>query len=468
MKLLRRADLSVKVTVIEQNACVGGLAASVEYEGLYLDHGSHRLHPATSPDILQDIRVLLGPDLLDRPRHGRIRLLGRFVKFPLHPLDLALHLPPTFLMGIVRDTVTKFFCLPRRTHASFAEALLDGLGPTICRTFYFPYARKLWGLEPERLAAVQAQKRVSANSVVKIIRRILSILPGFGATGAGRFFYPRHGFGQISQALAQEVKRLGGEVRLSTRVQAINIEHGRPGSVLVGPSKAPESEKSQQPLSHGETITTDFVFSTIPVTILVNCLRPKPPSEVSQACQQIHHRGMVLCYLVLETDQFTPYDAHYIPESELIFSRLSEPKNYSAAQEPRGLTGLCVEIPCAVGDETWNTSVDELRQRVRTDLARAGLPVQCPIRTVWMERVPRVYPIYDLGFEARWRTVDNYLGQIPGLISLGRQGLFAHDNTHHTMEMAYRASACLQPGLAWNASLWGEYRQEFEKHVVVD
>ena len=40
-----------------------------------------------------------------------------------------------------------------------------GLGPTICREFYFPYARKIWGLEPEQIAAIQAHKRVSAGSI---------------------------------------------------------------------------------------------------------------------------------------------------------------------------------------------------------------------------------------------------------------------------------------------------------------
>src|SRR5262249_49549262 len=81
MKLLHRSDLDAKVTVLEQQSIVGGLTSSFEYEGLYLDHGSHRLHPATAPEIMADIRRLLGSDLVERRRNGRIRLLGRYVKF---------------------------------------------------------------------------------------------------------------------------------------------------------------------------------------------------------------------------------------------------------------------------------------------------------------------------------------------------------------------------------------------------
>ena len=64
-----------------------------------MDYGIRRLHPATDPAILADIQRLLGGDLLDRPRHGRIGLLGRWIHFPLKPADLMLRMPPGFALG---------------------------------------------------------------------------------------------------------------------------------------------------------------------------------------------------------------------------------------------------------------------------------------------------------------------------------------------------------------------------------
>ena len=87
-----------QVTVLERNAWIAGNAGSFELAGMQVDYGSHRLHPACDPEVLDDIRSLLGDDLLDRPRHGRIRLRGRWIHFPLKPLDLALRLPPTFIL----------------------------------------------------------------------------------------------------------------------------------------------------------------------------------------------------------------------------------------------------------------------------------------------------------------------------------------------------------------------------------
>jgi len=117
------------VTVVERGAGVGGNAGSFPLAGMQVDYGSHRLHPSCAPEILNDIRGMLGDGLLDRPRHGRIRLRGRWVHFPLKPADLAMHLPPTFLAGVAVDTVRK---LASRGEANtFAAVLQQGLGPTI-------------------------------------------------------------------------------------------------------------------------------------------------------------------------------------------------------------------------------------------------------------------------------------------------------------------------------------------------
>ena len=181
-----------RVTVLDQASIVGGNAGSFDWEGFRADYGSHRLHPASDPLILRDLRALLGDDLLDRPRHGRIRLGGRWLHFPLKPLDLALHAPKSFAFGVATDIVRKALPKQKPAEESFAMVLERGLGPTICREFYFPYAVKLWGMAPEELSATQAQRRVSGNSIGKILKKILNALPGlirkqgFPTIGTGR------------------------------------------------------------------------------------------------------------------------------------------------------------------------------------------------------------------------------------------------------------------------------------------
>ncbi|HET6680163.1 MAG TPA: FAD-dependent oxidoreductase [Gemmatimonadaceae bacterium] len=448
-----------RVTLVEQQRVVGGNAGSFELDGVRVDFGSHRLHPACDAEVLRDIRTLLGDDLLDRPRHGRIRLRGRWIHFPLKPLDLLLRLDPGFGASTLGDMVRK---ATARTpvHAgaeSFASVLRANLGPTICNEFYFPYARKIWGREPDALSAIQARRRVSAGSFGKLVRKVASSVPGLKPAGAGRFFYPRHGFGQITEAYADAARALGADVRLGTRVTG-----------LVPPSgdRAPWRVRVERDgASHD--IDADYVWSTLPIPIIARAYQGEVPEAVRAAAAAIHYRAMVLVYLVLDIDRFTEFDAHYFPERSVRITRLSEQKNYAARSEPVGRTVLCAELPCDPDDETWALPDEALGNLVVQDLQRSGIPVPVQPARVVTRRLRQAYPIYLSGYEKPFGALDTWVESLPRLLSYGRQGLFAHDNTHHALYMAYAAVDCLRDG-EFDAASWRRYRDVFATHVVED
>jgi protoporphyrinogen oxidase len=440
--------------VLEQKDVVGGNAGSFHLASLNVDYGSHRLHPATAPKIMADLNGLLGADLLERPRHGRIRLQGRWIHFPLKPQDLLLRLPLWFGAGVVFDAAKKFF--PHHNdngRETFTSVLEKGLGTTICRDFYFPYAEKIWGLPPAELSAIQARRRVSAGSLGKMAKKVLSIVPGFRTPGAGRFYYPRNGYGQISQAIADEAQTLGAEIKFGSSVRQIEL----------GEKQKVTFEKDGQL----ESIEADFVWSTIPLTILTKITKPSAPNEVIEAVEKISYRAMVLIYLVLAQSQWTEFDAHYFPEAEIKLTRLSEPKNYSTSREPEDRTILCGELPCAVGDEIWRAADDDLAEIVKVSLEKCGLPIESAILQVVTKRLPFAYPIYRQGYEKYFELQDEWASALENVLTFGRQGLFAHDNTHHALAMAYAAVDCLNEG-EFDKQLWQKYRAEFAKHVVED
>jgi protoporphyrinogen oxidase len=444
------------VTVFEQRETAGGNAGSFELADLQVDYGSHRLHPACDPDILKDIQELLGSDLLDRPRHGRIRLQGRWIHFPLKPQDLVLKLPFSFSSGVAFDALKKFLPNKNNGHGeeTFTSVLEKGLGTTICNDFYFPYARKIWGLPPEKLSAIQAHRRVSAGSLGKMVKKVMSIVPGLKAPGAGRFYYPQKGYGQISLAIAEKARELGADIKYSSSVKQIELG---------------QKQKITFENSNGlQTIEADYIWSTIPLTILAKITKPSAPKEVIEASKQISYRAMVLIYLVLNQQQWTEFDAHYFPEAEIKLTRLSEPKNYSASTEPKNRTVLCGELPCSVGDEVWNASDEDLAKLVRDSLSHCDLPINSKILEVKTQRLPFAYPIYLEGYENHFQKQDEWAGNLENVLTFGRQGLFAHDNTHHALAMAYGAVDCLSDSGVFDKSRWRQYRQEFEKHVVED
>jgi protoporphyrinogen oxidase len=177
----RAAEAGHEVVVLERATAVGGMAGSFEVAGLRVDHGSHRLHPATPPEVLGALRELLGADLQTRPRHGRIRLLDRWLAFPLRTGDLLRRTPRRFAARAAVDAATGPLRRPRAD--TFAEVVRAGLGPAVLDAFYGPYARKLWDADAADLAGELARRRVSAASPADIVRRLAR-----GARGGGRTF----------------------------------------------------------------------------------------------------------------------------------------------------------------------------------------------------------------------------------------------------------------------------------------
>ena len=290
------ANRGQSVRLLEREPHVGGLAASFTVAGVRVDHGSHRLHPATPDAILADLRALLGPDLQTRRRNGRLRLGQRWTPFPLRPVELARDLPPGVLARLGIEALAAPLRRPRAD--TYAEVLRAGLGPTAYRLLYAPYAEKLWGLPGALIDGEQARVRVTAGSPAKLAGRVLRARRG---DGRGQVFhYPRRGFGQLSEALAAAAVGAGADVRLGSAVVQIAPE---PGGAVVS-------------TADGGRVLARHVLSTLPVTALARLVSPGPPTDVCAAAAALHVRAMVLVYLVHEGGRWSCYDAHYLPGRE--------------------------------------------------------------------------------------------------------------------------------------------------------
>ena len=441
----RAARAGHRVALLERSAHLGGAAGSRTVAGVRVNLGSHRLHPTIEPRILAELTALLGADLQQRPRNGRIRLGDRWIAFPLRPADMLRRLPPAMALGTARDMALAPLRRPR--HDTFAEVLRAALGPTICGRFYFPYARKIWGVAPAELSGEQARRRVAASSPARILRRVLAR----GAEGKRIFLYPRGGYGQISEALADAARDAGA--RIETGAEVARVELAGDGGTVT--------------LADGRALTGRRVWSTLPLPALAAMTTPAPDPAALAAAAALEFRAMLLVYLVLDRPRYTPFDAHYLPGGTTPVTRVSEPKNYRDGDDPPGTTVLCAEIPCDAGDRLWRAADATLGAVVVAGLVEAGLP-RPAVAGVEVVRLPHAYPILRTGFEERLARLDAWAAAQPALLTLGRQGLFVHDNAHHALAMAWAAVDCLRPGGGFDADGWAAARARFAAHVVED
>lgn len=461
----RAAERGYQVVVLERSDRVGGMAASFEVAGVRVDLGSHRLHPSIDPVILAQLRSLLGDDLQLRPRHGRIRLAGRWLGFPLAPGDIARNASRRFATGVAIDAVRS--PLRHVDEDTFDAVVRAGLGPTIADEFYGPYIRKLWGVDPTELSGELARRRVSARSPRDLATRVLrSALPSSTPAAGQSFLYPAKGFGQISERLADAAVAAGVDLRLRTSVEALDLSPADEAVVSTRPWPAPEAG-DRAPGGGRGTVAARQVWSTGPLGALAASATPPPVASALASAHRLAHRALVLVYLVLDRPRYTEFDAHYFPGADVLPSRLSEPKNYRDGDDPTDVTVLCAEIACTMGDDIWSSTDAELGGAVAESLERAGLPRvdHVGVRT---RRLPHVYPVYRPRFQDDLAEITAWVDHHPQLVTFGRQGLFVPDNTHHALAMGWAAADALGADGSFNRITWSAARDRFATHVVED
>jgi len=121
-------------------------------------------------------------------------------------------------------------------------------------------------------------------------------------------------------------------------------------------------------------------------------------------------------------------------------SRLSEAKNYRDGPDPAERTVLCAEVPCDEDDDVWRAGDGALAALVGEALECEQLSPPRPVDVV-VRRLPSVYPVYQRGWAEEQDALEAWAAAHERLLVLGRQALFAHDNTHHALTMAWAAAA---------------------------
>ncbi len=429
------------VTLVEAADRLGGMAASLTVAGQRVDLGSHRLHPSAPPRVRALLDELLGDDLQVRRRNGRLRVGGAWARFPLDPADLVRSLPfglaarigLDLLAGAVRPAVDD-------PGDSYADVVRQRLGATVLEEFHGPYAAKLYGTDPATIDGDVARRRIALTGLGDVLARLRRTRQPSGST----FLYPRLGYGQVVDRLAEEAAAAGVEVRTGTTVEVVRPSAGGATSVVC---------------SDGRTLDVGRVLWTAPPGALASAAG-RPPVA-------LEHRALALVYLVVEGGQWLPWDAHYVPTPGVGFVRLSEPRNYRDGPDPDDVSVLCAEVPCSAGDDTWTAADDTLAARVRHGIQRLGLPAPATVDH-HVVRLPRVYPLLRRGDAARLDAQLGGLRDVPGVTLLGRQGLGVADNLHHVLAMAMAAVDCLGPNGSFDDRTWSRHLDVFAEHVVED
>jgi protoporphyrinogen oxidase len=410
------SERRIPFALFERAAELGGMCRTYRSGEHLYDSGAHRLHDR-DPEITADLRRLLGEELQTVTSPSQIYLHGRFVDFPPTPFN--------WLRGRgigeavqVGAEILKARWRPK-PELSFEDVATNRYGRRLGEPLLMAYSEKLWGLPSGSLAPEVATRRLSGLGLRALFFEM--VLPrSRSAHLEGSFLYPRLGYGTVAERLRERLP--AGCLHVAHEVTGIELLGRRIRSVRIA---------GRPPLA-----VRGRLVSTLPLTVLVRSLGSALPAAASRAAEQLRFRHVRLVFLRLRCARHSRNATIYLPDRRLAVSRISEPKNRSAAMAPPHETGLLAEVPCSTGDDLFRLDGAALAARVIAELASIGLlepgtVLDHETRTLW-----NAYPVYALGYGEHVRAIGAALAEIDNLDVLGRGGLFWYSHLHDQLRSA--------------------------------
>ena len=426
------AEQGARLTVVEREPRVGGLAASLRFGDNWYGFGTHHLH-ASDPERLIPFQNLMGSSLVRLERRLAIKFMGRFYPYPLKTGDILKGMPPITLAasvaGLGWQLIRGRFRDAPPAHAE--EAVIRLYGKTLYRILFRNYTTRFWGMPPTAISPTFVDQRMPGINAVEEIKKALSRIGlvrrehlGKNVTiGSGAMYTTALGVGPVFETMAQSIRSLGSEVRTDCSLESVEL--GAAGVEAVHCRREGRDER----------LPCDLLVSTIPVNHLAIRLRPAPPPEVREAAEYIGYRGLVVLGLLVKPARPLGSLFTYFPDRT--FHRLAEVRNPPARIRPEGASILFAEMTADPGEPLWENPLNGAPAVIR-DLVKEGLiEKDTDVLETHVLRAREAYPKYLLGFETHLDRVRAHLKRIPNLLSTGRQGAFRFTPMMPSMEGAW-------------------------------
>jgi protoporphyrinogen oxidase len=169
-------------------------------------------------------------------------------------------------------------------------------------------------------------------------------------------------------------------------------------------------------------------------------LEPAPPQHILDAASRLKFRDLVVVAVMVDKKRVTDQTWIYIPESTIPFGRLHEPTNWSEKMAPEGKTLLVIEYFSFKGDRIWNDTDENVIKTTVGQLEKLGFIRKEEVCDGTVVRVPKAYPLFEIGYHELCNELYAYLGRFKNLRITGRSGMFRYYNMDHAIESGIRAA----------------------------
>ena len=488
-ELLKKSN-DIKPIVLEAERFVGGISRTAEYKGNRMDIGGHRFFskdervnalwneilptqgaPALDDKLLGREKPLIAgnPDpeqtddvMLVRDRVSRIIYKRKFFDYPI-----TLSARTLWNMGFFQTMKSGFGYLgaklKKREESNLENFYINRFGKPLYQTFFEDYTEKLWGVHPSNISADWGAQRVKGLSIGKAIKNALT-KPFRKKDGdvetslIEQFIYPKKGPGQLYQKMADEIVKMGGEIRFGETVEKITIKSGRVEAVFTR-------------LENGETreYNAEQCLSSMPIKDLFEAIgRENAPQKEYQTAIELPYRDFMTVGLLVDKlkvknktkkktlGNIVPDCWIYVQDRDVRLGRIQIFNNWSPymVDEPDKKVWLGLEYFCDEGDGMWTSDDPTFIKNAISELVKIGvIESENVVLDSTLLRVKKAYPAY-FGSYKDFDLVKTWLSGIDNLWCIGRNGQHRYNNMDHSMATAMLACECILQGKTDKEGVW--------------
>lgn len=326
------AKQGAKVTLLEAESEVGGLASAFDVGSTKLDRFYHILF-TNDHELLRLLNELdLKDRLISNPTNAAIYYANNFFKLST-PLDLlnfkALRFMDRLRLGFLILRARRVQDWTQLEGVTAHEWLRQLGGDDVYRVVWQPLLKGKFGDYAEQISAVWFWNKLKLRSSSR------------GGHGEERFSYIRGGFTVLSDALVRKIRELGGRVELNAPVSAIE----------------PDGSRWRTTTPNG-TIMSDKVIATTALPLIARMVRHWSSSDYIRSLERIRYLGNVCLVLQLERSLTNSYWLN-VNDPSFPFVALIEHTNIESPEAYGGKHIVYLSKYMRVSDPLFTISAEE-------------------------------------------------------------------------------------------------------------
>jgi UDP-galactopyranose mutase len=322
--------------LFEKEYRVGGLCRSEVIDGFTFDYAIHAIYSNDEYASKLIKEVLLKGNLNSQIRESWIYSKGTYTEYPFqaHTYGLPVEVIKECIIGLIEAKYENEYSDEPK---NFRDWLYRTFGAGIAEHFMIPYNRKQWAIDPELMDYNWTAKRIPIPKMEEVLDGALRRpQKKFGANN--KFWYPVEGGIEV---LPRGFLPYVRNIELNSKVTMVFVD------------------RKEVQIDCKDTISYDYLISTLPLSVVVNLL-DNAPQKIINAAAELEYNTIYAAILGVNRENISDFHWVYYPEDDYIFHRISFPMNFAESNAPNGKSSIMAEISSSRYKKVnYNTLIDD-------------------------------------------------------------------------------------------------------------